>query len=48
VKSVQGTPNVSFSSHDQELLAAVKGFQLQNYIVELKKERLKELTGSAR
>lgn len=48
VKSVQGTPNVSFSSHDQELLAAVKGFHLQNYIVELKKERLKELTGSAR
>jgi hypothetical protein len=48
VKSVQGSPSVNFSSHDQELLTAVKGFQLQNYIVELKKERLKELTGSTR
>jgi len=46
VKSVQGGPQVRFSRHDEELLREVKGFQLQRYIVELKKQRQQLVTGS--
>jgi len=46
VKSVQGGPQVRFSHHEEELLQEVKGFQLQRYIVELKKQRQQLVTGS--
>ena len=46
VKSVQGGPQVRFTRHDEELLREVKGFQLQRYIVELKKQRHTLVTGS--
>lgn len=46
VKSAQGGPQARFSRYDEELLREVKGFQLQRYIVELKKQRLQLVTGS--
>jgi hypothetical protein len=46
MKSLQGEREASFGAHDVALLNEVKGFQLQSYIVELKKQRQQLVTGS--
>lgn len=46
LKSLEGAPAARFAAVEQELLNEVQGFQLQQYIVELRKERQQLYTGS--